>query len=123
MSVREHLDPCHYQGLKSALLASALGYAARGMYVFPVKVGRKQPLWNRWESRATRDPNAIRRVWGRAPYNVGVACGPSGLVVIDLDLPKPEDEGPPEPYPEVNLPAPTSSLPSRHKPTSPGQPR
>jgi hypothetical protein len=23
----------------------------------------------------------------RAPYNIGLACGPSGLVVIDLDLP------------------------------------
>jgi hypothetical protein len=93
MSVREHVQPCHYQGAKSALLASALGYAARGMTVFPVKVGLKQPLWSRWESRATRDTDTIRRVWDRAPYNVGVACGPSGLVVIDLDQPK--DDTPP----------------------------
>jgi Bifunctional DNA primase/polymerase, N-terminal len=99
VSVREHIDPCHYQGRKSALLASALGYAARGMHVFPVRVGRKQPLWDRWESRATRDPDTIRRVWNRAPYNVGVACGPSGLVIIDLDVLKSGSDGPPKPYP------------------------
>lgn len=95
MSVREHVHPCHYQGAKSALLASALGYAERGWPVFPVLVGRKQPLWSRWEARATLDHDTIRRVWTRAPYNVGVACGPSGLVVIDLDQPKEDEPGPP----------------------------
>src|SRR6202035_4922776 len=25
--------------------------------------------------------------WARATYNIGIACGPSGLIVIDLDLP------------------------------------
>jgi hypothetical protein len=36
---------------------------------------------------ATVDPDRIRAWWDRAPYNIGVACGPSRLVVIDLDVP------------------------------------
>jgi hypothetical protein len=76
-------------GLRRRLLAAAFGYAERGMHVFPVCVGRKKPpLWRDWEHRATADPDIIRSVWGRAPYNVGVACGPSGLVVVDLDTPE-----------------------------------
>jgi Bifunctional DNA primase/polymerase, N-terminal len=70
------------------LLLAAAGYARRGMAVFPCLVGYKQPLWRNWETRATRDPAEITRVWSRAPFNVGVACGPSGIVVVDLDVPK-----------------------------------
>jgi len=48
-----------------------------------------------WEERATTDADRIRRAWGTGrPYGIGVACGPSGLVVVDLDTPKP-DTGPP----------------------------
>lgn len=79
------------QTLRSALLASALEYAARGMYVHPLLVGGKEPRWNDWEARATRDPELIRRTWGRAPFNIGIACGPSHLVAVDLDVPH-EDE-------------------------------
>ena len=39
---------------------------------------------------------ASRRAWARAPYNVGIACGPSRLVVVDLDTPKPGDTPPRE---------------------------
>jgi hypothetical protein len=39
-----------------------------------------------WEQRATTDPDRIRAAWSYKPgYNVGVATGPSGLCVIDLD--------------------------------------
>jgi hypothetical protein len=72
---------------REALLTSALHYANRGMYVHPLLVGSKEPKWGDWEDRATRDPELIRRTWGRAPFNIGVACGPSNLVAIDLDLP------------------------------------
>ncbi|WP_257033485.1 bifunctional DNA primase/polymerase [Streptomyces sp. Ag109_G2-15] len=35
--------------------------------------------------------------WARTPYNVGVATGPAGLLVIDLDVPKPgKEEGAPD---------------------------
>jgi hypothetical protein len=49
-----------------------------------------------WEERATTDPDRIRRAWSARPYNVGIACGPSGLVVVDLDMPKPGQVPPPE---------------------------
>ncbi|WP_260727376.1 bifunctional DNA primase/polymerase [Dactylosporangium roseum] len=42
-----------------------------------------------WEERATTDPDRIQRAWSRVPYGIGIACGPSGLLVVDLDRPKP----------------------------------
>jgi hypothetical protein len=72
---------------RTSLLASALHYAERGMYVHPLLVGGKEPRWEDWEARATRDPDLIEQTWGRAPFNIGVACGPSGLLAVDLDLP------------------------------------
>ncbi len=42
----------------------------------------------KWEQRATTDPDRIRAAWSRAPFNVGIATGPSGLLVVDLDVPK-----------------------------------
>lgn len=83
--------------LRTTLLASALGYAERGMYIHPLLVGGKEPRWSDWEARATRDPELIRRTWSRAPFNIGVACGPSGLIAVDLDLPHDGDmSGSPE---------------------------
>lgn len=89
--------------------------AGRGFSVFPLKVGEKTPAtpghkaadcngrdpWCRnghqgWEPRATTDPGRIQRGWATIPYNVGVACGPSRLVVIDLDIPKPDKPIPDE---------------------------
>ncbi len=83
--------------LRNTLLVSALRYAERGMYVHPLLIGSKEPRWLDWEARATRDPELIRRTWGRAPFNIGVACGPSGLVALDLDLPhEGQESGSPE---------------------------
>ncbi|WP_112730211.1 bifunctional DNA primase/polymerase, partial [Micromonospora noduli] len=48
-----------------------------------------------WEERATTDPGRIRRAWSTRPYGIGIACGPSGLVVVDLDVPKHADDTPP----------------------------
>jgi hypothetical protein len=82
------------------LLASARRYAEGGMSVHPLLVGRKEPRWRDWESRATRDPELISRTWSRAPFNIGVACGPSSLVVLDLDLPH-DGDAPPADVPDV----------------------
>ncbi|WP_240197777.1 bifunctional DNA primase/polymerase [Nonomuraea lactucae] len=80
------------------MTAAALGAAARGWPVFPLAVGDKAPPrgFTDWETRATCDPDRIRAWWKRAPYNVGIATGPAGLVVIDLDMPKPGQHPPPE---------------------------
>ena len=71
------------------LLRSALDAVLRGWRVFPCAVGGKRPaLRGNWQELATTSPDQVRDWWARAPYNVGIACGPSGLVVIDLDLPR-----------------------------------
>src|SRR5579862_3595190 len=70
-------------------LRAALSLAARGWHVFPCAMDAKRPaLRGNWQDLATTDPAPIRRWWDDAPYNIGVSCGPSGLIVIDLDTPK-----------------------------------
>jgi Bifunctional DNA primase/polymerase, N-terminal len=71
---------------ESGLQSSALAAADLGWHVFPCAPGSKRPaLKDNWQDLATTDPDRIRSWWGRQPYNIGIACGPSGLVVIDLD--------------------------------------
>ncbi|WP_069815324.1 bifunctional DNA primase/polymerase [Streptomyces sp. TP-A0874] len=86
------------------LMRAALDAAARGWHVFPLRPGTKRPALHgektctrtgpcagghrKWEQRATTDPDRIRAAWSRAPFNVGIATGPSRLVVVDLDVPK-----------------------------------
>lgn len=98
--------PAHHR--HGALLATALEYANRGWHIFPLAPGSKRPAtprhpatdcdhtdpWCRgehtgWEQRATTDPDRITRAWATQPYGIGIACGPSGLLVIDTDTPKP----------------------------------
>ncbi|MCD7444341.1 bifunctional DNA primase/polymerase [Streptomyces lincolnensis] len=89
---------------RSALLHAALDAAARGWHVFPLRPGTKRPALHgtaacprtgpcvrghrKWEQRATIDPDRIRAAWSRIPFNVGIATGPSGLLVVDLDVSK-----------------------------------
>ena len=60
-------------------------HAARGRHIFPCLPGDKRPAVDRWEQRACSDPERVRRYWPSGRHNIGVACGPSGLVVVDLD--------------------------------------
>lgn len=69
-------------------LAAALTAAARGWHVFPLVPDGKRPAVEDWENRATTETARIERCWSTGPYGVGIACGPSGLVVLDLDQPK-----------------------------------
>ncbi|WP_335941673.1 bifunctional DNA primase/polymerase [Streptomyces sp. PTD5-9] len=94
---------------RSALLRAALDAAERGWHVFPLRPGTKRPALHgetacprtgpcttghlKWEDRATTDPDRIRAAWAAGAFNVGLATGPSGLVVIDLDMPKPNSNG------------------------------
>ncbi|MGW3711467.1 bifunctional DNA primase/polymerase [Streptomyces albogriseolus] len=86
------------------LLNAALEAAERGWRVFPLRPGTKRPALHgekactrtgpcaarhlKWEQRATTDPDRIRAAWSRASFNVGIATGPSGLLVVDLDTPE-----------------------------------
>jgi hypothetical protein len=88
------------------LLSAALDHAARGWYVFPLRPGAKVPALHGhdscpgtdacksghvgWEQRATTDPDRIHAAWTNGPaFNIGLATGPSGLLVVDLDTAKP----------------------------------
>lgn len=90
--------------MNHSLLNAALDAAGRGWHVFPLRPGTKRPALHgetacprtgpctnghlKWEQRATSDPDRIRAIWSRGPFNVGIATGPSGLLVVDLDVPK-----------------------------------
>jgi hypothetical protein len=97
------------------MLTAALDAAARGWHVFPLRPGTKRPAryfhdakacdgtdprccdgHTGWEPRATTDPGRIRRAWDGQAFNIGIACGPARLVVVDLDTPNSGDTPPPE---------------------------
>jgi DNA polymerase-1 len=99
----------------AALLNAARWCAGRDWHVFPLRPGDKRPAFpdhkaeectgtdlrcrgghQGWEPRATTDPGRIGRAWAATPYNIGIATGPSGLLVIDLDKPKPGEVPPPQ---------------------------
>lgn len=84
------------------LLEAALAYAARGWYVFPVFGDPSDPrdksepgkkckapigaIVRHGSSDATTDPKLIHKWWSREPNaNIGIATGPSGLCVCDID--------------------------------------
>lgn len=64
---------------------TALGLAARGFKVFPIKAGQKTPpLIAQWQVHATSDAAQVTAWWTQWPdANVGIHC--DGLVVIDVD--------------------------------------
>lgn len=76
-----------YPGDNNELLIAALGYAARGWAVLPLRPRAKTPLTEHGLKDATTDPDIIPRWWARWPdANVGIATGQdSGLIVIDID--------------------------------------
>lgn len=79
----------------TTVLTAALDDAWRDWHVFPLVPGSKRPAVDQWETRATTDPDRIRACWATGRFGIGIACGPSGLLVIDLDHPKPGQQPPP----------------------------
>ncbi len=81
------------------VLPFAIAAARRGWSVFPLRTRAKSPVrgFTDWEKHATRSEAAIHAHWSKHPaHNLAVACGPSGLVVVDLDTPKDGETPPPE---------------------------
>lgn len=108
------------KGKDKDMLAHALRYAKRGWFVFPLypiksgtctcgkdncKSAGKCPIvrWGKGKEShenarslkayaATTDPELIKAWWQRWPNaGIGVACGPSSLVCLDVDLPHGEE--------------------------------
>jgi hypothetical protein len=96
-------------------LTAALDAVARGFRVFPLRPGTKRPALHAEtrcprtgpcqgghqtpEQRSLIDPDEVRWYWTSQRYagcNVGIATGPSGLVVVDLDTPKSPADVPPQ---------------------------
>ncbi|MEV5379760.1 bifunctional DNA primase/polymerase [Streptomyces nondiastaticus] len=92
---------------RPALLSAALTATEHGWHVHPLRPRAKGSALHgerscsrtgecagghrKWEQRATTDPERIRRAWAAGAFNVGIATGPSGLLVVDLDVPKDKD--------------------------------
>lgn len=76
------------------MLAHALNALNRGFHIFPVAVGQKipHPQAGNWGQTATNDPTQVITFWTQIDprANIGVACKPSQLLVVDLDRAKKE---------------------------------
>lgn len=100
--------------MDNPMLTAALNAVARGWYVFPVRRNDKTPALHHTkqcpgtgvcrdghrkpEQRAMTDPDMVRWYWNSDRFrgcNVGIACGPSRLVVVDVDLAKAGEQAPP----------------------------
>jgi hypothetical protein len=70
----------------SEMCEAALDLAENGYHVFPCHPKRKDPATANGFKDATRDEAKILHFWDKTPAaNIGVACGASGIVVVDVD--------------------------------------
>jgi hypothetical protein len=94
---------------REEMVAAAIAATERGWSVFPLHAGRKLPALhgaNRCpqtgdchDGHRTPEQRAVSRLtdrdrqqWAARGWNVAIATGPSGLLVVDLDVPKPDDD-------------------------------
>jgi hypothetical protein len=79
------------------LIGYALTAIRQGFTIFPVQPGEKtphklypdKPYTIRWSEEWTRDVDRVIKIWSWSPAaNIGVACKPSGLLVVDCDVAK-----------------------------------
>lgn len=74
------------------MLKAALAAQQRGLHIFPVARRDKVPhrAAGQWGLTATNDINSIIYFWTKVDpeANIGIACKPSQLLVVDLDIPK-----------------------------------
>lgn len=69
------------------LRSAACEYAEQGLHILPLVPDTKQPYpRTRGYHDATADVDLAYSMWTGYPHaNIGIACGPSGLVVLDVD--------------------------------------
>jgi len=83
------LKACRVTG-GTSIRDAALWAARRGWAVFPTRPGGKEPRPGlSWPNVATSDPARIAVAHWQAGEGYGIAAKASGLVVLDLDRPKP----------------------------------
>ena len=74
------------------MLDHALAALGRGWHIFPLPALSKEPkhpLAPQWSSASTNDVGTVVRWWTQDPQaNIGVACKPSRLMVVDCDVAK-----------------------------------
>ena len=72
--------------MNNQLARSALWYARHGWQVFPLRPHTKEPFNGLGVYSATADTDQIIDWWARWPQaNIGLHCGGSGLLALDLD--------------------------------------
>ncbi|MGW6789993.1 bifunctional DNA primase/polymerase [Streptomyces chartreusis] len=82
-------------------MTNLIGYAIaalhQGFEIFPVQPNEKtphklypdKPYTIRWSEETTRSLDQVIKIWSWSPAaNIGVACKPSGLLVVDCDVAK-----------------------------------
>jgi hypothetical protein len=63
----------------------AVRLAEWGWYVFPIPPNHKE-AWKGWPDASCGDPYEVGTYWPEPDANIGVHCGPSGLLVLDIDV-------------------------------------
>jgi putative DNA primase/helicase len=73
--------------MKTATLIDAvLEYVKCDWHIFPIKSGAKTPLTPHGFKDSTADEKQLAAWWKQWPNaNIGIACGKSGLLVLDID--------------------------------------
>lgn len=78
----------------TSLAKSALWYAGHGWHIFPLRPKTKDPFSDLGVYNATTDAQKITTWWKRWPdANIGLHCGASGLLVMDMDSYKEQYSG------------------------------
>ena len=69
------------------LKQAASKYAEKGWRIFPITPNEKAPPLYPWRDNSSNNPDQVKKWWAEHPNaNIGLDCGKSGIIVIDVDL-------------------------------------
>ncbi|MDR1685022.1 MAG: DUF3987 domain-containing protein [Desulfovibrio sp.] len=94
MKPEDNANSSTAEQLQAEILAAALGYAKKGLPIFPCKPKDKRPYTDHGFKDASSDPQIIQDWWGRWPDAlIGLSTGrASGIFALDVDLGHKEGE-------------------------------